>query len=280
MTDRSLTEIIDGMIQADQIRLPVLKEVAEHVLASLAQEEMVSSTLSSLAGRDPALVSELFRSANSSFFQGLPKTRLLNEAIARLGIEKCCTILEGCCQTALTFQSSPLLEDYLPKLWQHAMGCACGAQWLAVRCGYQAIGDQAYLAGLLHDIGKLFMLAALQQISRDDIDSVNLSPQIVSEVIEAMHTGQGQRLVTDWNLPEFIGEVVSDHHDQAEMAQNMTLALVNLANKGCHKIGLGLLHLPDMVLPTTAEAQFLGVDEIALAEFEIMLEDRFLNTGS
>jgi hypothetical protein len=51
--------------------------------------------------------------------------------------------------------------------------------------------------------------------------------------------------------------------------------LVKLANNGCHKLGLGLTERPDIILPTTGEAQFLGIDEIALAEFEIMLEDRF-----
>jgi hypothetical protein len=49
-----------------------------------------------------------------------------------------------------------------------------------------------------------------------------------------------------------------------------------LANLGCRKLGLGLENSPELVLPTTAEAQFLGVDEISLAEFEIALEDQFL----
>ncbi len=53
--------------------------------------------------------------------------------------------------------------------------------------------------------------------------------------------------------------------------------MVKLANKGCRKVGLGLEHHPELVLPTTGEAQFLGIDEIALAEYEIMLEDKFLN---
>ena len=53
------------------------------------------------------------------------------------------------------------------------------------------------------------------------------------------------------------------------------MALVKLANKGCWKVGLGWKTGPDLVLPTTAEAQFLGINEIALAEYEIMLEDHF-----
>ncbi|MDH3998166.1 MAG: hypothetical protein OET90_04940, partial [Desulfuromonadales bacterium] len=58
--------------------------------------------------------------------------------------------------------------------------------------------------------------------------------------------------------------------------QDIIVALVRLANKACSKIGLGLTVQPELILPTTAEAQFLGVNEIVLAELEIMLEDQFL----
>ena len=70
--------------------------------------------------------------------------------------------------------------------------------------------------------------------------------------------------------------MVADHHAEELDTQNIVTALVKLANKGCRKAGLGLVQNPDLVLPTTGEAQFLGIDEIALAEFEIMLEDKFL----
>ena len=73
---------------------------------------------------------------------------------------------------------------------------------------------------------------------------------------------------------------MADHHDDVLETQNIMVALVKLANKGCRKVGLGLEKTPDLVLPTTGEAQFLGIDEIALAEFEIMLEDQSLDGRS
>jgi hypothetical protein len=53
------------------------------------------------------------------------------------------------------------------------------------------------------------------------------------------------------------------------------VTLVRLTNLGCHKVGLGWKSDPDLILPTTAEAQCLDIDEITLAEYEIMLEDRY-----
>lgn len=275
MTSRSLTDIIAEAGRAESLRLPVFQSVAEHVLTSLAVADANVEGLVLLAGRDPVLACQLLRTANSSFFKGLPRTVLLGEAVTRLGTARAAEVLREACAKQVC--PGPFAASCLRPLWQHALGCACGAQWLAVRCGYQALAEQAYLAGLLHDIGKLFLLSVLDAAAAEDAAGLQLSARIVDEVIDNLHVEEGRRLVENWNLPEFYAEVIGDHHEPRASGQEMLFALVRLANKGCHKVGLGLRRDSDMVLPTTAEAQFLGVDEIALAEFEIMLEDRFLD---
>ncbi len=276
MANKSLAEIIKEMVDADRVRLPVHPELARKVTACLAAEGSGSKPLWSLVGRDPALLCNLFRAANSSFFAGLQKTLSVEEAVTRLGSDKATQAIEQACWEGEGYSQGELLQRYMPSLWQHAQGCALGARWLANRCGYQGIADQAYLAGLLHDIGKQFLLAALEEIASCGDFDITLSEQLVLEVLATMHVEQGLRLFEEWNLPEAYQEVVADHHAEELDTQNIVVALVRLANNGCHKLGLGLTKQPDIVLPTTGEAQFLGIDEIALAEFEIMLEDQFL----
>ena len=264
------------MVAADRVKLPVHPQLAQKIIACLASEGADSKQLWVLVGHDPALLCNLFRAANSSFFAGLQKTLSIDEAVTRLGYSKASQVVELACQQSEASPQGELLTRYMPSLWQHAQGCALGAQWLANRCGYQGLADQAYLAGLLHDIGKQFLLAALEEITRGGELETILSDQLIREVIDSMHVEQGLRLFEEWHLPEVYKEVVADHHDEDLDTQNLVVALVKLANKGCRKAGLGLVRHPDIVLPTTAEAQFLGIDEIALAEFEIMLEDKFL----
>ena len=198
----------------------------------------------------------------------------------RLGNDKAVEVIERACQEGESSSQGPLLTLYMPSLWQHAQGCALGAKWLANRCGYQNLADQAYLAGLLHDIGKQFLLAALEEVASSDEFGIRLTEPLVEEVLSTMHIQQGIRLFEDWNLADVFKEAVADHHDDVLETQNIMVALVKLANKGCRKVGLGLEKTPDLVLPTTGEAQFLGIDEIALAEFEIMLEDQSLDGRS
>lgn len=276
MANKSLTEIIKEMVASDQVRLPVQPEIGQQIIACLRAEVLDSKALWSLVGRDPALLCYLFRAANSSFFDGLPKTLSIEEAVTRLGQGEACQIVGRACKEFGNCSQGHLFPRYMPSIWQHAQACALGAHWLANRCGYQGIADQAYLAGLLHDIGKQFLLAALEEVASSGEFGATLSEQLIQEVLATMHVEQGLRLFEEWNLPELYKEVVADHHDEELDAQNIVVALVKLANKGCRKAGLGPVRHPEIVLPTTAEAQFLCVDEIVLAEFEIMLEDQFL----
>lgn len=275
MANKSLAEVIKDMIDADRVRLPVHPKVAQQVTACLASEGADSTRLWALVGHDPSLLCNLFRAANSSFFSGLQKTLTIDEAVTRLGASKASQVIERACREGEGCPQGELLPRYMPSLWQHAQGCALGARWLANRCGYQGLADQAYLAGLLHDIGKQFLLAALEEVTSCGEFGMTLSDQLVKEVIATMHVEQGLRLFEEWKLPEVYKEVVADHHEAELDTQNIVVALVKLANKGCRKAGLGLSRDQDLVLPTTGEAQFLGIDEIVLAEFEIMLEDKF-----
>jgi len=276
LANKSLTEIIKEMVDADRVRLPVHPIVSQKVMVCLATEGSESKQLWTLVGQDPSLLCTLLRAANSSFFSGLQKTLSIEEAVTRLGASKASQVIERACREGEGCPQGELLPRYMPSLWQHAQGCALGARWLANRCGYQGLADQACLGGLLHDVGKQFLLAALEEISSCGEFGMTLSEQLVQEVIATMHVEQGLRLCEEWNLPEVYKEVIADHHDEDLDKQNIVVALVKLANKGCRKAGLGLARHAEIVLPTTGEAQFLGVNEIVLAEFEIMLEDKFL----
>jgi len=280
VANKSLTEIIKEMVDGDRVRLPIHPEIAKRVLACLAGDEAERENVWGLVNRDPGLLCTLFRSANSSFYAGLEKTLSVEEAVTRLGQEKAAQVIERSCREGAGCPGGELLPHYMPALWVHSRGCAVGAHWLATRCGYLGVADQAYLGGMFHDIGKLFLISVLEEVTTCGESGLTLSAQLIQEVVSTMHIEQGLRLFDEWNLPDLYREIVEDHHAEELNTQNIILALVKLANKGCRKVGLGLERSEDLVLPTTREAQFLGVSEITLAELEIMLEDNFLEGAS
>jgi HD-like signal output (HDOD) protein len=83
--NKSLADILEEMLQADRIRLPVYPAVARQTQKNLPNIRNEASLLNRLVSRDPGLVCNLFRAANASFYEGLQKTTSLDEAITRLG---------------------------------------------------------------------------------------------------------------------------------------------------------------------------------------------------
>ena len=274
MADQSLTELIYATLDSGQVRLPVHPAVAARAATLLQAERPAAAGFAILIGNDPVLAGSLFRAANSAFYHGLPKIATIAAAVTRIGLDQTAEMIGRTCRDGQRSSQGRLLPRYLPPLWQHSLGCALGARWLADRCGYQPLAEQAYLAGLLHDIGKWVLLATLEQLATGE-DAIVLADQLVAAVLENLHVEVGLRLIADWHLPNEFARVVGGHHAAGLDGQDLVVTLIRLANLGCRKVGLGRVSDPGLVLPTTAEAQFLGIDEIALAEYEIMLEDRF-----
>jgi HD-like signal output (HDOD) protein len=274
MADQALTGFFDNL-DPRQLPLPVHTAVAARTAALLQAGPPTAAALAALAGTDPVLAGSLFRAANATGYTGLPRVGSLAAAIRRLGSEAAGQVAVIACRDGQRANRGPLTARYLTPLWQHSLGCAVGAHWLARRCGYPGLAETAHLAGLFHDCGKYLLLAGFAQRTGDGHADTPLGDQFVAEVLAALHVEFGSRLAIWWHLPEDIARVAGRHHEAGVDPRDLLLALVKLANQGCGKVGLGWERNPDLVLPTTAEAQFLGIDEIALAEFEIMLEDHF-----
>ena len=113
MPNKALTEILAELLQADRIRLPVYPAVARQAEKSLPNIRTEASLLNRLISRDPALVCNLFRAANSSFYEGLQKTTRLDEAITRLGCEKTAQIIDRSCREGEGCPQGELLPRYL-----------------------------------------------------------------------------------------------------------------------------------------------------------------------
>ncbi len=104
------------------------------------------------------------------------------------------------------------------------------------------------MAGLLHDIGKLFLLKVMEEIIKEEKSSGEISPALLAEVINSMHVEHGFHLMQKWSMPEAYGNVVRDHHIDQWDQGNLLLAMVRLVDQACNKLGVGMRPEPDLVL--------------------------------
>ena len=238
----SFIEIVENRIMSNAARLPVFNTTAARIQQEIGREEPDLRLIEKLIVSDQALTAEVLRFSNSSFYKGLTQVSTVRNAIVRLGINEVSNIVMMVTHENQFRSKDPVLNGVIRKLWQHALGTAMAAHWLARHCGLHGIAHEAFFAGLLHDVGKLFILTVIDDIQHSDQVKVNPSAALLMEVMDDLHTTHGYALMHHWNLPEKYSQVVRDHHTQALEAENYLSLTVRLANKTCNKMGLGLRH--------------------------------------
>jgi HD-like signal output (HDOD) protein len=150
---------------------------------------------------------------------------------------------------------------------------AVAAHWLCRHCGLHGIAHEAFFAGLLHDVGKLFILMVVEDLMKSGGLASKPSTALLTEAMDQLHTGHGCNLMKHWNLPDKYAEVARNHHAETPDAENYLLLTVRLADKTCNKMGIGLRQDSGSVLAATPEANELHLSEVDIAKMEIMLED-------
>lgn len=252
--------------------LPVFNSAALKVQQELAKKEPDLRVIEKMILCDQSLSSQILKIANSSFYQGLSEILTIKAAMVRLGTQEISKMTLMASAKSQFRSSSPVLNKVMKQLWQHSVGCAIGANWLAKRCKLADLTSHAFFAGLLHDIGKLFVLLILDDLQKKS-KKISINEALLHEAMKSLHTSQGYNLMKKWNMPEIYCVVARDHHIDDFDTNNILLVLVRLSNKVCHKLGIGTTKMPDMVPSTSKEAALLNLSELDLAELEILLED-------
>lgn len=271
---RPFIEVIKEQLASETLNLPMFHPIAVKLQGVLAAKDFTIEQVVGLIIKDQSLTSQILRLANSPFFSGLAKVATITEAVVRLGSREIANVAMLASQeTNYNSFSVPELKSHSQLLWRHAIGCAIGTRWLSEKTGYKQLAQEAFIAGLLHDIGNLLILKVLEGMLLSEPEGKGVSRELTTEIMTAMHTESGYELMLKWNLPEIYCTIVRDHHREQIDTNNVLLSLVRLVDNTCRKLGLGCPAEPHLMLAATFEAQGMGIKEIMLAELEIMIED-------
>lgn len=273
MISATIPETVRRLLAAQPIELPIFHPVALKLQKMLSDYDFTVAEVALVANEDMSLASQMLKIANSPMYMGRSKVATIKEAVIRLGAQQVINLVIAASQAAMHSSSNPALAHYMKHLWLHSHGCALGAKWLAHSCGMRGVADETYLAALLHDVGKLYLLKSIERLVGVGVISSMLDEELILEIFEVMHVEQGHRLMQHWNFPTIYCDVVRDHHADEWDTVNKMLTIVRFANLACRRIGLGMKHDPSLVLISTAEAETLGLDEIQIFELEAMLEE-------
>ncbi len=278
--EKPLLDRITEFLATEDVELPPFDRTALEIREELAKADPNMKLIINLIVRDQAITSQILRVANSAFYKGMKEVTTVRDAIVRLGANEVANIVALVSQRGLFKSADPQVKEYMQKLWVHSVACAVGAHWVAKQSGKQGVVQEAFFAGLLHDVGKLFLFRVIEELKKKGELHPGISREFVEEVVHGMHAEQGYALLTRWNLPKSYCEVARHHHDETIDDENILLLAVRLADKVCHKCGFGKNPDPRIDVTTSPEAVALDLSEVRLAELEIRIEDAMSLVGA
>ncbi len=205
---RSLSDLNDKLNH-----LPQLKVVVSRVLALNPDDDNYFDEILTLCESDPSFAVRIIRLSNSA--SSLPTTPItkLQQAISRLGTRQVSILVMSMAMMSLFTPTT----DAQKKLWTHVIEVAVSSKTIAVMAGHLSIDpNEAYLCGLLHDIGRFILFDDdPQQLGRADETKCDTTAGIVAAeraLCGFDHAELGFHAAIKWELPTVITQVIRDHH--------------------------------------------------------------------
>jgi HD-like signal output (HDOD) protein len=268
----SLATKVEQEIRSGNVQLPVLPEAAVRVRQVIAADGGLAEVVDAVAN-DPSLAAAILRYANSAAFAGLRDIADLHQAVMRLGLENVEQIVLGLSARNAFAPADPVDRELYRALWKHSMASALAARRLTPRtAGFSP--DTAFLAGLLHDMGKIVVLRSAASMRRRNPRLYSFQRGTLLEFFSALHCRTGDVLSEAWHLPAEIRDVMRRHHERELGGSGDALvAVVQLANLVTTKLGVSLTPDPDVSLLDTAGAALLRLDDVKVANLLVEVED-------
>ncbi|KAA3631103.1 MAG: HDOD domain-containing protein [Calditrichaeota bacterium] len=217
---------------------------------------------------DQSLSAKVVRMSNSAIYGRTKEINSLDEAIKVLGFTQVRSIIVS----ASTFNifKSGTHTKIADLLWQHSVAVALGSKMITAKFT-NLDKEEAYLAGLLHDIGKLVLLQTAPNVFEEIIAKIKESDQSFSEVaIKVLgfnHQHIGQALLVKWEFPTHLIEEISCYHNSniSEPEEVPSIARsIALANSMANYIGASFFN---PFHHSTDDQIFIGQNEIDVDEF-------------
>lgn len=234
--DRLVERISQGKLE-----LPVLPEVASQVVQLSNDPNADTRQLAGIIRRDQAMAGHLMRVANSPLYATATPLVSLDQVVSRMGMKKVREIaLVISCQSKVF--AVPGHEAEVKSLFRHSLVAAAFAQEIARSRRWNV--EEAFLCGLLHDVGKPVLWQELIDLHKAANCAVD--DNACRGAIGVLHARVGSELVRHWALPARLGETILHHHDPGKSTTAAQTALMT-----CLADDIAHLTLPLAVAPRT-----------------------------
>ncbi|MCL2457778.1 MAG: HDOD domain-containing protein [Desulfobulbus sp.] len=219
-----------------------------HIVSRLAQLiDDDSSTLQDfeeVIRLDPALIARLLTLVNSSYFGLIRKVDSISRAVVLLGMKNLHNIAITDALQRMLRSHSGITKFFPQQLWLHSAASGICCKMIAERI-FALNGDDAYLCGIIHDIGLIVIMEANSEAFLQLIEQLEVGgPSIITleqQLLQTDHCEIGYILTQNWHLSKAISEAIRDHHadDLVDVAPHSPAGILQMSEYIVHQ-----LHFP------------------------------------
>ncbi|MFM8532290.1 MAG: HDOD domain-containing protein, partial [Acidimicrobiia bacterium] len=246
----------------DKAAVPMLPANVQELVVLAVDPDVALWKVAGAVGKDPVLAAQVMRMANTVGVTPGRAVVTIDEAVRRLGSQAVRNVvLAGCLSTQMA--DPRVYGNRGREIADHCLGTAIIAGKLSERVD---LSGELFLAGLLHDIGKLLVLKLAYEYEKET--GSRPGHDAVEEILRVRHAQLGGWLAVRWQIPEAITECIIWHHDPEWAADRQSVAIIYAANRLAHRYGFGCeLDRSNLLTdPTMVEA---GVDDHVLAKLDL-----------
>ncbi len=271
LQQHQLAAMIRQKFNSGEAKLPLLPEAVIKVQRIVKDESKGAADIAKAIGDDPTFSTTVMRLVNSTQFNTSGhEIRSLQIAVQRLGARKVLQLMIALSAKVHIKVKHKELRAILSKSASHSLMVACAAQHLAKLIG-SADPDEAFLAGMIHDIG----IPAVVSAAEKELSEIDAESRL--DAICCLHREMGGRLLSYWNMPDVFATVASHHGIESDDRPNERLIdYVDAADFLIQRGGKDVMF--DAVSEGIETANYpaisrLEATEIHIAAVEVELED-------
>ncbi|OWY70108.1 hypothetical protein B7486_17555 [cyanobacterium TDX16] len=255
--------------------LPPLAPVATHILALTQDDKGSIRRLTELVSSDPSLAARVLSACSKAAVAARPESMTIDKAVAMLGFEtiRHLTLAQKILEV-FSLPQDPAEVGGLDRaeFWRHCLAVACASRRIAQALAPGVNPEEAFVLGLLHDLGKIALDCALPKsfarvLKRSEETRAEFT-DVERAVLGVDHTVVGRRLAERWGLPQAIVDVIWLHHHPPEalpedLAAARYIKVVQLADAMAREHNIGFSGNLGSTLASPKLSALLGLTEAA-----------------
>jgi putative nucleotidyltransferase with HDIG domain len=214
-----------------------------------------------VVSEDPGLTARLLRLVNSAFYNLPTEIDSVTRALAVVGTEQLYDLALATSVMTM-FDDVPCELVDMESFWRHSLATGVACRVLATRRGEPNV-ERLFVAGLLHDIGRLLMLLGNPEGAKEALESARSGRDLLYRVEDQLmgynHADAGAALLKAWHLPEILREPVAKHHEPRTAHRFMSeTAMVHVADITAH--GMLMAGGGEPFVPPLSDAAWMRID--------------------